>query len=405
MLIEIRIGPGKRKITSWISHFCDKCQIPENKIHRVPHISLYGSFAADHSQVERIKSVLATIGRKYSFLPFTIDGLAHIEGDKGNVVYFNIIPSQELKQFRDELAGNLFSIVPDTKTYDFDKNFLFHSTLAYKLSESEFNRISEYVNYGGLASDDFVMPYFYLPMAALRITLLNNQSRIICEYDLLQQRLLPRLDSLSKHEWQRTSKFFRLKKGMEDYHEYSNSIYLCSDLHLDHSNIIHYCARPFLSSNVHEMNTVLVNNWNHCVQDSNTVYFLGDLTFGRGARPAEYWLSKCRGKIQFIRGNHEEGVKDSQESAILNHKDHRFLLVHDPKCRPAQWDGWVIHGHVHNNDMKNYPFINGEKKTINVSVELTNYRPVSLDYILSLNLDTIQRMDTIDSVPQRNISV
>jgi len=362
---------------------------------------LYGSFSADHGQVERIKSVLSSIGRKYSYLPFTIDGLQCIEGEKGIVIYFNIVPSEELKQFRNELALNLISIVPDTKPFDFDKDFLFHSTLAYKLSDSEFERISAYVNSVDPISDDFIMPYFYLPMAALRITLLNNQSRIICEYDLLQQRLLSRLDSLSRQDWQRTSKLFRIKKGMENYHEHTNSIYLISDLHLDHSNIIHYCARPFLSSNVNEMNSVLVENWNHVVRDTNTIYFLGDLAFGRGARPAEYWLSKLNGKIQFIRGNHEYGVKNSQEYAILNHRDHLFLLVHDSKHLPIKWDGWIIHGHKHNDDMKNYPFINGEKKTINVSAELTNYRPVSLDYILSLDLDSIARMDTVDSVPQR----
>jgi calcineurin-like phosphoesterase family protein len=151
------------------------------------------------------------------------------------------------------------------------------------------------------------------------------------------------------------------------------------------------------------MNSVLVENWNRVVHDSNTVYFLGDLTFGHGARPAEYWLSKLNGKIQFIRGNHEYGVKNSQEYAILNHQDHLFLLVHDPKRLPIQWNGWVIHGHTHDNDVKTYPFINGEKKTINVSAELTNYRPVSLDYILSLDLDSIERMDTVESVPQRKI--
>jgi calcineurin-like phosphoesterase family protein len=209
------------------------------------------------------------------------------------------------------------------------------------------------------------------------------------------------MDSLSKQQWQRTSKLFRIKKGMEKYQEHSNSIYLVSDLHLDHANIIHYCARPFLSSNVNEMNTVLVENWNHVVHDMNTVYFLGDLAFGRGARQAGYWLPKLNGKIQFIRGNHESSVKNSQEYTILNHQDHHFLLVHDPKRLPIQWDDWVIHGHKHNDDVKNYPFINGEKKTINVSAELINYRPVSLDYIYSLDLDSIARMDTIDSVPQR----
>ena len=51
--------------------------------------------------------------------------------------------------------------------------------------------------------------------------------------------------------------------------------------------------------------------------------------------------------------------------------------------------------------MSKYPFINGERKTINVSVELTNYRPISLDYLLSLDIDSIKRMETISSNPER----
>ncbi len=38
----------------------------------------------------------------------------------------------------------------------------------------------------------------------------------------------------------------------------------------------------------------------------------------------------------------------------------------------------MIHGHHHNNDLKNYPFINFEKRRINVSAELVKYQPVSL---------------------------
>ena len=74
-------------------------------------------------------------------------------------------------------------------------------------------------------------------------------------------------------------------------------------------------------------------------------------------------------------------------------------MTHDPERLPVKWNNWVIHGHKHNNDMKNYPFINGVKKTINVCPELTGYRPVSLDYLTSLKLSSIKRMDTIDSVP------
>ena len=49
--------------------------------------------------------------------------------------------------------------------------------------------------------------------------------------------------------------------------------------------------------------------------------------------------------------------------------------------------------------MKNYPFMNGARKTINVCAELINYRPVSLDFLASLKLGSIKRMDTIDSTP------
>ena len=44
---------------------------------------------------------------------------------------------------------------------------------------------------------------------------------------------------------------------------------------------------------------------------------------------------------------------------------------------------------------------NGKKKTINVSAELINYKPVSLDYIFNLGLDSIERMDTVESSPIR----
>ena len=89
---------------------------------------------------------------------------------------------------------------------------------------------------------------------------------------------------------------------------------------------------------------------------------------------------------------------------VLQYNNKHFDLVHDPHDAPPDWEYGVIHGHKHNNDLAKFPFINGKEKRINVSAELVNYRPVSLDFILSLDLDSIERMDTISSVPQRKRS-
>jgi calcineurin-like phosphoesterase family protein len=174
-------------------------------------------------------------------------------------------------------------------------------------------------------------------------------------------------------------------------------IYLIGDTHFDHANIIRYCERPF--SNVRVMNRVLVKNWNNTVKPKDTVYFLGDWAFGRHYRPPKHWIKKLNGHIISIKGSHDR--EKFRKSTVLFHNGYRFLLIHNPSDKSKNWKGWVIHGHKHNNNMRDYPFINGQRKTINVGVELINYRPVSLDFLLSLNIDSIKRMATINSKPER----
>ncbi len=45
---------------------------------------------------------------------------------------------------------------------------------------------------------------------------------------------------------------------------------------------------------------------------------------------------------------------------------------------------WLIHGHTHNNELDKYPKINYKNKTINVSVELWDYKPVNIKTIMEL---------------------
>lgn len=409
MLIEVRIGPGKRKLTESISKVSRLCAIPADKIHRIPHISLYGGFSADYNQVERVKEILVSVGKRYSFLPYVIDGFRWINGRQGRVIYFNIAASAEFKKFRQELAQRLLKIVPRTKSFDQEEDFLFHSTLAYKLDSREFEKIWSYASGDRVLaqkfsvhaadSEDYHMRYFYLPLNALRATFLNDPSKIVCEYDFLQQKLLSRGEALDINCWSTTLKSFRILKGIEGCESGDKqSPYIISDLHLDHSNIIDYCARPFVSSNVDEMNEVLTDNWNSTVGNGE-IYFLGDLSSGKGSRPASYWLDRLKGKKHLIRGGHDVGIGNAEEYEVIQHGRYTFLLSYDPERRPPGWNNWLIHGHKHNNDMRNYPFINGDRKTINVSPELVNYRPVSLDFLTSLKLNSIKRLDTIDSIP------
>lgn len=155
-------------------------------------------------------------------------------------------------------------------------------------------------------------------------------------------------------------------------------VYFISDLHFNHSNIIKYCHRPFRS--VQSMNNALVRNWNQVVRPQDIVILVGDIAIG----DHRVWLEKLNGNIIVVHGSHDGNV------GVPRVYYHNFLIVHDPDDAPVDWHGWVIHGHKHNNDMQNYPFINFKNKTINVSVEVIGYRPMSLDKIkMSIGVNSL----------------
>ena len=150
------------------------------------------------------------------------------------------------------------------------------------------------------------------------------------------------------------------------------TVFLISDTHFNHKNIIKYCNRPFRSTQ--EMDSELIKNWNSVVKKTDTVFFLGDFSLGHEVA----YFMKLNGHVFFIKGNHDqEQVAGNQtyDNLILPYGDEQFYLVHSPKDIPEEFDGWAITGHVHNNYGE---FINPDVMNVNVSVEMIDYTPIPL---------------------------
>jgi calcineurin-like phosphoesterase family protein len=157
--------------------------------------------------------------------------------------------------------------------------------------------------------------------------------------------------------------------------------YIAADLYLGYTNIIRRNNRPFM--NVEEMNKLLLKNWNETVSSDDIVYFLGDISYGESAKNMDYWLKRLSGNIVFIKGDDDfsEDIEFLLDYVMVEIGNKHFCLVHNPADAPENFDGWIIHAHNYSHDLQKHPFIDRERKTINISLEATEYRPVSFTEI------------------------
>ena len=170
-------------------------------------------------------------------------------------------------------------------------------------------------------------------------------------------------------------------------------IYFISDTHFNHINIIKYCNRPF--EDVTKMNSTIINNWNKVVTNNDEIYHLGDLTLGRKEQFFEI-ANKLNGKKYLIRGNHDTwriNIYEEFGFTVLKNppiilKEYRLVLSHTPIQDKQIPDGYInIHGHIHNKSleecMDKYDLSKfSVKKHINISCDVTNYSPISLEKLM-----------------------
>lgn len=173
--------------------------------------------------------------------------------------------------------------------------------------------------------------------------------------------------------------------------EEAKHIWVTSDTHFNHANIIKYCNRPF--SSVEEMNETIIANWNKVVPEDDTVYHLGDFALGDKSLIPDF-IKRLNGHINFIMGNHdnlnimlemceqgiieniswEEVIKVGKKTIIMNHFP--FGSLPDPA---SNYPIIQLHGHVHSTP--DNPWLHFDNQ-YDVGVDNNNFTPVNLADLL-----------------------
>lgn len=138
-----------------------------------------------------------------------------------------------------------------------------------------------------------------------------------------------------------------------------NKIFVTSDTHFFHTNIIRYANRPFIS--VEEMNIALIERWNSRVGKNDTVYFLGDFAFTKSDKIVEVFR-QLNGKINMVPGNHDDN-KNFKRAALtlgplinilppiyeLNYDGQFWVMCHYPieSWNRKHYGSVHLHGHSH----------------------------------------------------------
>lgn len=82
-------------------------------------------------------------------------------------------------------------------------------------------------------------------------------------------------------------------------------VYFIADTHFYDRKCIQYDNRPF--AGVEDMNEALIRNWNGVVQSEDTVYIVGDFSYGVGADIVST-AQRLKGHKILIKGNHDNDV-------------------------------------------------------------------------------------------------
>lgn len=168
----------------------------------VPHMTLYGP--SKTTSVAKVFAAIEEICKRYTQVPFNVEGFGCFNGKEGKVIHASITASSELKKLRQELAKEL-SKISTPQPWDALPDYRFHTTIAFKDIDHKFSQIWRYLK---AKEEPCINQYL------LRITVLDRDRKILREYDLMLKRWLNRQQALSGHWWWRTVNKSRELQGL-----------------------------------------------------------------------------------------------------------------------------------------------------------------------------------------------
>jgi len=196
-LIDIRLmGSVKQQIRTLSDHLQEKFSLGNKLV--IPHITLAGPFSTN-DETKLVEDFTRVCTDQKEVPKYELGGYGFFNDSR--VVFVMITPDVNLKQFRYQLSRAI-SPYCSLRKYDLDpaEEFTFHATLAMKLDWLTFRRIKWY--FRGQES----VIYRHHP---IRATLIRN-SKIICEYDFIKNRMLSRAQALSRATMKRDFDILKL---------------------------------------------------------------------------------------------------------------------------------------------------------------------------------------------------
>ena len=161
-------------------------------------------------------------------------------------------------------------------------------------------------------------------------------------------------------------------------------IYIWSDIHFGHGNIIKYCNRPFPDRKL--MNACLIGNYQNVIKDDDIVIFGGDIGFMK-EHDINHILNQLPGYKILIYGNHDFHRDGRVYNLAFNERhlcmvmnidvtdfEFQLLFTHYPLDPTNVPEGcYNVHGHIHDKVVPG-------NQHINMCVEHTGYKPVLLNH-------------------------